>query len=253
MSLFEGDCLDVMKSFPAKSVDIVLCDLPYGTTACKWDVIIPFKPLWVEYKRLCKGAIILFSSQPFTSHLIVNAEIPFKYAWVWDKVKPCGHLVAKKRPMQRTEDICVFGDGAVPYYPQMTKREKPVRGTERKRTEIMGGESTGFSAIYTEKYPQNVLVFSNVQKDKFHPTQKSVALLEYLIRTYTKEGETVLDNTMGSGSTGVACANTRREFIGVEQDSKYFQIAKSRIEGALARKHAEEEKNVGLFSEEVAL
>ena len=228
-----GDCLELMKDIPDESIDMILCDLPYGTTACKWDNIIPFEPLWEQYKRIIKdhGAIVLFGTEPFTSKLIISNIKMFKYSWVWDKVKANGHLVAKHRPMQRTENILVFGKQRINYIPQMTERKKVKISKEYKRTELIGGQSKRQSKIISKKYPTNVLVYSNAnQKGKLHPTQKPVALLEYLIKTYTTEGETVLDNCMGSGSTGVACVNTNRNFIGIELDEKYFNIAKERIE-----------------------
>lgn len=228
-----GDCLELMKDIPDKSIDMILCDLPYGTTACKWDVIIPFDKLWHQYKRIIKdyGAIVLFGSEPFTSKLILSNLKMFKYTWIWDKVKPNGHLVAKYRPMQRSEDIIVFGNKKILYKPIMIDREKSKISKEYKRTELIGGTKKNTSKIITKKYPTNILVYSNAnQKNKLHPTQKPVELLEYLIKTYTNEGDTVLDNCMGSGSTGVACINTDRNFIGIELDEKYFNIAKERIE-----------------------
>jgi site-specific DNA-methyltransferase (adenine-specific) len=227
-----GDCLELMKSIPDNSIDMVLTDPPYGTTKCKWDVVIDFDLMWNELKRITKdnGAICLFGSEPFSSLLRVSNIKQFKYDWIWDKVKPNGHLVAKKRPMQRNEIISVFSNGKINYYPQMIDRQKPKKSKEYKRTEIMGGVKTGSSKILKQKYPQNIVVFSNAsQRNKLHPTQKPVALLEYLIKTYTLENETVLDFTMGSGSTGVACKNLNRSFIGIEQDDKYFEIAKNRI------------------------
>lgn len=232
-TFYQGDCLVEMNKIADKSVDMILCDLPYGTTACKWDSILPFDELWKHYKRVIKpnGAIVLFCSQPFTSALIMSNPNDFKYCWTWDKVKPNGHLVAKIRPMQRTEDIAVFGNGKIKYNPQMTKRDKPKKSKEYSRTEIMGGEQTNFEErTLNEKYPQSVLEFSNAsQVEKLHPTQKPVALMEYLVKTYTNEGETVLDNCMGSGTTGVACKKTGRHFIGIEKDPKYFEIAVSRV------------------------
>ena len=236
IKLLHGDCLELMKDISDKSIDMILCDLPYGTTACKWDTIIPFEPLWEQYNRIIKdnGAIVLFGSQPFTTKLINSNIGKFRYCWVWDKVKPNGHLVAKIRPMQRTEDIVVFGKEKINYYPQMIQRDKPKKSKEYSRTEIMGGKQTNFEErILNKKYPQNIIVESNAsQKNKLHPTQKPVALLEYLIKTYTNEGDIVLDNAMGSGSTGVACLNTNRNFIGIELDDKYFEIAKQRVSEA---------------------
>jgi len=242
IKLINGDCLEEMKQIKDKSIDMILCDLPYGTTKCKWDTGIPFDKLWEQYERITKdkGAIVLFGSQPFTSALVMSNSKRFKYCWTWDKVTAKGHLVAKIRPMQQTEDIVVFGKGRIKYYPIMEDREKDRKDvdTEYSRTEIMGGEvkRKRKKIVRTKKYPKTILTFSNAsQKGKVHPTQKPVALLEYLIKTYTNENETVLDNCMGSGSTGVACVNTNRNFIGIELDEKYFNIAKERIEkiGAL--------------------
>ena len=235
--LMKGDCLERMKEIPNGSVDMVLADPPYGTTACKWDGIIPLEPMWEQLKRIIKpnGAIVLFGSEPFSSALRMSNIKQYKYDWVWDKVTAKGHLVAKIRPMQQTENICVFGDSKINYYPIMVERDKPRKDVdvEYSRTEIMGGKTTKPQSkiVRDKKYPKNLLTFSNAsQKGKVHPTQKPVALLEYLIKTYTQEGETVLDFTCGSGSTGVAAKNTNRKFIGVELDQNYFEIAKKRIQ-----------------------
>lgn len=241
IQLLNGDCLELMKDIPDKSIDMILADLPYGTTACKWDTIIPFEPLWEQYERVIKdnGAIVLTASQPFTSALVMSKAKWFKHAWVWDKVTARGHLVAKHRPMQQTEDIIVFSKKGkrVNYYPIMVKRPEDkieVRKTrEYGRTEIMGGKKGRLSEkVYDEWYPKNILRFSNAKSsnESIHPTQKPVELMEYLIKTYTNEGETVLDNVMGSGTTGVACKNLNRNFIGIELDEEYFNIAKERIE-----------------------
>lgn len=239
IELYNGDCLELMKSIQEKSVDMILCDLPYGTTACKWDTVIPFEPLWEQYNRVIKnnGAIVLFGSEPFSSYLRMSNIKNYKYDWIWDKVTAKGHLVAKIRPMQETENISVFGNSKITYYPIMELREKERKdvNVEYSRTEIMGGKTTKEMEKITRKYryPKNIIRVSNAsQKDKFHPTQKPVALLEYLIKTYTNEGDIVLDNCMGSGSTGVACVNTNRNFIGIELDKDYFNIAKERIENA---------------------
>lgn len=239
--LMRGDCLNMLKRIPDKSVDMVLTDPPYGTTACKWDVVIPFEPMWAELKRIIKdnGAICLFGSEPFSSHLRMSNLKEFKYDWVWDKVTARGHLVAKKRPMQQTEIISVFGGKN--YYPQMINRPKDKieirKTTEYGKTSIMGKNQKSLApknVVYDKWYPKNLLSFSNASSSitKFHPTQKPVALLEYLIKTYTLEGETVLDFTMGSGSTGVAAKNLNRKFIGIEKDREFFEIAKLRIEDA---------------------
>ena len=240
IKLYHGDCLEVMDKLIEQGVkvDAIITDPPYGTTACKWDSVIPFDEMWERLNKLIKpnGAIVLFGSEPFSSALRMSNIKNFKYDWIWDKVKPNGHLVAKYRPMQRNEIISVFGYGKnkINYYPLMKCREKPKQSKEYKRTEIMGGKKTNNDCkILDKKYPQNILVFSNAsQKNKVHPTQKPVDLLEYLIKTYTNENEIVLDFTMGSGSTGVACVNTNRKFIGIELDEKYFNIAENRIEEA---------------------
>lgn len=230
IKLIQGDCLKVMQYIPDNKVDMILCDLPYGTTACKWDTIIPFEPLWEQYKRVIKkgGAIVLFGNEPFASALRMSNIKEYKYDWVWNKITARGHLVAKIRPMQQSESISVFGKGKINYYPIMEKRDKPITGTERKRTDIMGGTSIGYTKVYTHKYPKTLLTFKPVCGE-LHPTQKPVELLEYLIKTYTRDGEIVLDNCMGSGSTGVAAINCNRKFIGIELDENYFNIAKKRI------------------------
>jgi len=234
--IYLGDCLELMNGIKDKSIDTILCDLPYGNTNCTWDTIIPLDKLWQQYKRIIKdnGAIVLFSSQPFTTRLINSNIEDFKYEWIWDKIKPNGHLVAKYRPMQRTESVIVFSKNRHNYYPIMIQRERPKKSKEYKRTEIMGGTKVGSSKVINYKYPQNVLVFSNAsQKDKLHPTQKPVNLLEYLIKTYTNENDLVLDNCIGSGSTAVACINTNRQFIGIEKEDEYYEIAKNRVNNTI--------------------
>lgn len=234
VSLFHGDCLDIMPALD--KVDMILADLPYGTTACKWDVRISFKDLWKEYKRLRKEhvAIVLFCTQPFTSALIMSNVKEFKYCWDWDKVTGKGHLVAKIRPLQQTEQVAVFGKDQLNYYPIKTPRDKPVFQTEGKfHTEIMGGGKSNYRGRWSySRYPKTLLRFSWSNKSKFHVTEKPVPLLEYLIKTYSNEGDVVLDNTMGSGSTGVACVRTKRRFIGIEKNQKYFEIAQQRISDA---------------------
>ena len=240
IDLRQGDCLELMKDIPDKSIDMILCDLPYGTTACKWDIVIPFEPLWEQYNRIIKdnGAIVLFGNEPFTSMLICSNLKGFKYRWDWNKKIPSGMGYAKYRPMQQTEDIAVFtknGEKTV-YNPQMIKREKPIKsgGNSIQAGVYSGfkcmGEGKEYKKTYDYKNPVTLLEFDKIRRGSLHPTQKPVDLLEYLIKTYTNEGETVLDNTMGSGSTGVACINTNRNFIGMELDENYFNIAKERIE-----------------------
>ena len=234
MQIIHGDCLEKMKDIPDKSIDMILCDLPYGTTACKWDVIIPFEPLWEQYKRVIKdrGAIVLFGSEPFSSYLRMSNIKQYKYDWVWDKKKGGNPLLSKIQPIKVTETISVFHSGI--YYPIMTPRDKPKsRGSNKGLLSETTNNAFTEDKTYTEYYPKNIIEVSIAsQVNKLHPTQKPVALLEYLIKTYTLEGETVLDNCMGSGSTGVACVNTNRNFIGIEKDYKYFEIAKSRINDA---------------------
>lgn len=242
IELYNGDCLEIMKNIPDGSVDMILCDLPYGTTACKWDTVIPFEPLWEQYKRIIKdnGAIVLFGSEPFTSTLVCSNIQWFKYDIVWDKVNCSSGILAKKRPLKSHENILVFYKNQPTYNPQMSKGTKWHRGgkKERKIAAIYGQECKlverkGGSDETDLKYPKSILTISNADNTKrLHPTQKPVALLEWLIKTYTNPGNTVLDNTMGSGSTGVACVNTGRNFIGIELSKQYFDIAKQRIEAA---------------------
>lgn len=230
IELLQGDCLELMKDIPDKSVDMILADLPYGTTRNKWDSVIPFGPLWKHYERIIKdnGAIVLTASQPFTTSLIASNKKLYKYVWYWKKTKPSNHLNAKRQPLRTIEDIVVFYKKQATYNPKMTKRDKPITGTDTGSQTTYGKTKGGYSKEYTHKYPVNLLSFP---RDKqLHPTQKPVALFEYLIETYTNEGETVLDNVMGSGTTGVACKNLNRNFIGMELDEDYFKVAKERIE-----------------------
>lgn len=226
--LIQGDCLEVMKQIPDSSVDMVMCDLPYGTTQNKWDSVIPLELLWREYRRVCKpsAAIVLTASQPFTSVLGASNLAGLRYAWVWEKNAATGHLNAKRMPMKLHEDILVFSDAPHAYYPQGLQ---PLGKVVRR-----GNNGGNFGKSGTENfqewtnYPRSILRFAS-DSGAVHPTQKPVALMEYLIRTYTNEGDTVLDNTMGSGTTGVACVNTGRKFIGIEKDPKYFDVACNRI------------------------
>lgn len=238
MKLLHGDTIEQMATLPDGCVDMILCDLPYGTTACKWDTVIPFEPLWEQYKRLIKpnGAIVLFGSQPFTSALVMSNPKWFKYAWVWDKVnRPTGHLNAKKQPLRETEDIALFCNGQSAYFPQFLKG-LPYTATGSKNSDCYGSQKKTTTVCDGERYPRNILRIAADERGtvgRIHPTQKPVALCEYLIKTYTNEGETVMDNTMGSGTTGVACVNTKRHFIGIERDPTYFAIASARILDAL--------------------
>src|SRR5699024_8452505 len=229
--IHQGDCLEIMKDIPDSSIDMILCDLPYGTTKCKWDDIIPFKPLWEQYDRIIKdnGAIVLTATQPFTSALVMSNPKMFKYCWTWDKTTAKGHLVAKYRPMQQTEDIAVFGKNKVNYYPIMIDRPKNKiqKSYEASRTEIMGCISEKKVKLYDTWYPKTLLEFKTERG--LHPTQKPVPLFEYLIKTYTNEGETVLDNCIGSGTTAIAALNTNRSFIGIEKEKEYVDIANERI------------------------
>ena len=238
-TLYEGDCLALMAKLPDASVDMILCDLPYGTTACKWDTVIPFEPMWEQLKRVIKPnrAIVMTASQPFTTVLISSNIGCYHHSWVWDKRFAANFPQAKRQPLRVHEDVVVFGK-TPRYYPVMAKRDKPIKKGKNAGAEMYGGVS-GLGRedykgkVYDEKYPETVIEF-NVRSDgrKLHPTQKPVALMEYLIRTYTHEGETVLDNCMGSGTTGVACANTGRQFIGMELDETYFNTSCKRLRDA---------------------
>ena len=247
--LILGDCLEKMKDIEDKSIDMILCDLPYGTTKCKWDSIIPFEPLWEQYNRIIKdnGVIVLFAQQPFTT-LLINSNInEFRHNIVWHKDKCANFINAKNQPRKTIEDIIVFSkEGSnfsynsknkCTYNPQMVsrkprKRMKEVKGSDN-ITEIKGGPCTfkyREDFIPDKSYPENIVYFKTEHRNRLHPTQKPIELLEWLIKTYSNENELVLDNCMGSGSTGVACLNTNRCFIGIEKDENYFNIAKERIE-----------------------
>ena len=236
MELLNGDCLELMQNIPDKSIDMILTDPPYGITACKWDSVIPFSPMWEQLNRIIKdnGAIILFGSEPFSSALRMSNIKNYKYDWIWDKKITTGFLNAKKQPLRRIENIIVFYKKQCCYYPIMRKGVKRVKSAKEYHSlDKIYGTYKATTKINDENYPTSILEFSNADRTgKLHPTQKPVPLLEYLIKTYTLENETVLDFTMGSGSTGVACVNTNREFIGIEIDDKYFSIAKDRIEAA---------------------
>lgn len=235
IELHNGDCLEIMPALAAGSVDMILCDLPYGTTQNKWDSIIPLDRLWAEYWRLIKpnGAVVLTAAQPFTSLLVSSQLAKFKYAMVWDKVnKYTDFLNAKKRPLRRHEDVLVFAGKGSTYNPQMIDVEPyKSRRSKPSKTESYGVvNGCDYGEEITQKNPCSVICIpSHFTTGIVHPTQKPVALFEYLIRTYTNEGETVLDNTMGSGTTGVACRNTGRSFIGIERDPDYFAVASDRI------------------------
>ena len=231
IDLRQGDCLELMKDIPDGSIDLILCDLPYGTTACKWDVVIPFDKLWEQYNRIIKenGAIVLFSQMPFTAELAHSNLKLFKYEWIWQKDNGTGFLNAKKMPLKIHENILVFYKKLPIYNPQMRTGFKPYKCKQGRHSTNYGSYEQGhITESNGERYPIDIIEF---KKDSgLHPTQKPVALLEYLIKTYTNEGDLVLDFTMGSGSTGVACINTNRKFIGIELDENYFNIAKNRLE-----------------------
>lgn len=243
-----GDCLELMPAIPAGSVDMILCDLPYGTTACAWDSVIPFAPLWAEYKRIAKpnAAIVLTASQPFTSALVMSNLKMFRHEWIWEKNRGTNFLQTKRAPMKEHESVLVFSAEASTYNPQMQERKGNGRSLIGKT--IIGARSQSLTINHQHqplplpRVLSELRVPSSVQRftvacgtDKTHPTQKPVALLEYLIRTYTNEGETVLDNCMGSGSTIVAAINTGRNAIGIEKDATYFAGASARIEAAAAQ------------------
>jgi site-specific DNA-methyltransferase (adenine-specific) len=237
INLMHGDCLELMKNIPDGSVDMILCDLPYGTTKCKWDCIIDLKLMWLQYERIIKpnGAILLTAQTPFDKVLGASNLKLLRYEWIWEKSSATGHLNAKKMPMKAHKNVLVFYKKNPIYNYQKTEGHKrKVSKAEHKvncsESEVYnkGQKLTTYDS--TERYPRSVLKFSsNKQKSKLHPTQKPVELMEYLIKTYTNKNETVLDNCMGSGSTGVACVNTNRNFIGIEMDDNYFKIAEERI------------------------
>ena len=247
-NLMQGDCLERMKEIPDGSVDMVLTDPPYGTTACKWDSIIPLEPMWEQLKRVIKpnGAIVLFSSEPFGSYLRVSNIKDYKYDWVWKKNTTSGFALAKKQPMRNHEMICVFYSKQCSY--NFIKEQRDMSDASKNRmsydfttTKGVNQQQNGIKKVQfipedkELSYPKTVKSFNGVpnnHNDRVHPTQKPVALMEYLIKTYTNEGETVLDFTMGSGTTGVACVNTNRDFIGIELDEGYFEIASKRIDDA---------------------
>lgn len=234
IELYNGDCLEVMKDIPDKSIDMILCDLPYGMTQNKWDICIPLDKLWEQYKRIIKpsGAIVLTAQGLFTAKLIMSQPQLYKYKWIWEKSKSTNFLNAKKQPLRKHEDICVFYKKQPTYHPQMTAGTPYDKGVRKNQ---LSGSYGNFLPVHVssdgERYPTDIIYVKTAESEGevVHPTQKPVALLEYLIKTYTNECETVLDNCMGSGSTGVACLNTNRNFIGIELDEKYFSIAKERL------------------------
>ena len=229
--LIHGNCLKKMKDIPDGSIDAVIADPPYGTTSCKWDTCIPFEPMWEQLKRIIKPnrVIVLFGSQPFTSALVMSNPKMFKYEWVWDKGQGTGFLNAKKQPLRSCENISVFYDKQCTYNPQMRTGFKPYTCKQGDTKTQNYGKQTGAVTVSDgSRFPLTRIEFVR-DKEKVHPTQKPVALMEYLIKTYTNKGETVLDFAMGGGTTGVACKNLNRNFIGIELDPKYFKIAKGRV------------------------
>ena len=230
------DCLEGMKLIPASSIDMILCDLPYGTTYCKWDTIIPFKPLWDQYERIIKdsGAIVLTASQPFTAALIMSNPKLFKYEWIWNKKKSSGALNANVMPLKIHENVLIFGKKKITYNKQLRigkpRKDKPSHipnGDIRQDKSIVFRGYSNEAGLYN---PTSILEFSNAdQRDKIHPTQKPVALFEYLVKTYTNENEIVLDNCIGSGTTAVACILSNRKWIGFETENKYIELANKRI------------------------
>jgi site-specific DNA-methyltransferase (adenine-specific) len=237
-TLINADCLEAMRDIPDGSVDMVMTDPPYGTTACKWDSVIPFEPMWEQLKRITKpnGAIVLTASQPFTSALIMSNVKMFKYCWVYQKTLGTNPMLTKKQPFRKHEDVCVFYNKQPLYNPQMEVGASYTDVARESGLDAINKGTRGQKKAITNvgtRYPSSVQKFSNGNNGNIHPTQKPVALMEYLIRTYTNECETVLDFTMGSGTTGVACKNLDRSFIGIEMDADYFANASERINGVL--------------------
>lgn len=239
VTLMLGDCLEAMKAVPDCSVDMVLADLPYGTTQCSWDVVIPFEDLWREYLRIAKpeAAIVLCAAQPFSSMVVASNPKHYRYEWIWEKGNATGFLNAKKQPLRSHESAQVFYRKQPIYNPQMsTGHERKTSKRKTVNSECYGKALTLTEYDSTDRYPRSVQFFSSdKQSGSFHPTQKPVAWMEFLIKTYSNQGSLIMDNTMGSGTTGVACVNLGRRFIGIDRDEKYFQIAKDRINAAVSR------------------
>lgn len=228
IQLMHGDCLELMKKIPDQSVDMVMCDLPYGTTQNKWDSVIDLSRLWTEYRRVCTEAVVLTAAQPFTSAVVVSNLGEFKYQWVWEKPQGTGFLNAYKQPLRSTEDILVFYKSQPTYNPQKSFGHKTYNATKHSGSDNYREFGRGSKGSDDgSRFPTTVLKYASERG--LHPTQKPIALMEYLIKTYTNEDMTVLDNCMGSGTTGVACVNTNRNFIGIERDDAYFKIAEERI------------------------
>ena len=232
-SIINGDCLEVMQDIADKSIDCIICDLPYGITACKWDVVIPFDLLWEQYKRIIKpnGAIALFGSQPFTSALVMSNPKWFKYEWIWDKAQSGNIGLAKYQPLKVTENISIFSKGSHWFYPLMAKGKLRVKGGCNKQNPIATGLKKSVAYLSDLYYPKNILYYPNCsnKNERIHPTQKPVSLIEYLIKTYTQEGELILDNTAGSGTLAIAAINTNRNYICIEKDEHYFEVMRNRI------------------------
>jgi site-specific DNA-methyltransferase (adenine-specific) len=235
-TLYHADCFDVFPFIEDKSIDAIICDLPYGTTACKWDSVLPFDKLWEHYNRVIKdnGVIILFGREPFSSKVRLSNEFNYRYDWIWEKSKATNFLFAKQMPLIAHEDIMIFYKKLPTYNPQKTKGKPYNKGFEkRNEIEAVGKIGNGNLLINEsgERNPRSVIYFRTAESEgKLHPTQKPVELMEYLIKTYTNEGDMVLDNTMGSGTTGLGCVKTNRQFIGIEKEKKYFDIAVKRIQ-----------------------
>ena len=237
--IYQGDCLEIMKDIPDKGIDMILCDLPYGTTACKWDTIIPFEPLWEQYKRIIKdnGAIVLTASQPFTSALVMSNPDMFRYEIIWQKERPTNFMMGNKQILKYHENVCIFYKEQPVYNPILEEKppENKRKNKPRRMTNAVYGITDGQKyeervvqgGIKDFNYPHSIQFFS--MERGLHPTQKPVALFEYLIKTYTNEGETVLDNCAGSGTTGVACQNLKRNFILIEKEPEYVAIAENRL------------------------
>jgi site-specific DNA-methyltransferase (adenine-specific) len=235
--IYLGDCLELMpKHVEDKSIDMIFCDLPYGTTNCKWDSVIDLDKLWKEYKRVIKdnGAIVLFASQPFTSILVSSNLKMFKYSFTWDKITKTNHLNAKKQPLRQVEDICVFYKKQPTYNPQgliecEVSNFRPNHFKYKKGEKVYGEQKEHSNKSSYTNYPSNLLQYSNGNHNSLHPTQKPLSLIEYMIRTYTNEGDLILDNTCGSGTTGLGAKNLNRNYIMMEQDPKYYEIACKRV------------------------
>jgi site-specific DNA-methyltransferase (adenine-specific) len=230
--VLHGDCLELMRDIPDGSIDMILCDLPYGTTACKWDVIIPFDLLWAQYKRIVKpnAAIVLTASQPFTSQLVMSNPKWFRYEWIWDKKIPSGMSYSRFQPMRQHESVLIFSQERSRYFPFLTQRVKPIKGGGMSKGETTNNHKLkALKKHYEYKQPTSLISFDKIRRDSVHPTQKPVALFEYLIKTYTNEGDLILDNCAGSGTTAVAAINTNRNYILMEKEAKYIEVINQRL------------------------